>query len=70
MTAGQVAQLQELDKCWNLSLFFSTWVRSMNVLAKWDASQRLTKREKAWLRRLTHQYRSQIAAMRRNRGTL
>jgi hypothetical protein len=68
MTRGQIAQLRELEKCWNLDRFFSGWVWSMNVIANADPSQDLAKIEKAWLRRLQHQYRHQIAAMRKNRG--
>jgi hypothetical protein len=67
MKNGQVAQLQELSKCY---MYWSAaeWVRQMLTIHKWDRDGELPKGSKAYLRRLTHQYRGQIAAMKRNRG--
>jgi hypothetical protein len=69
MTRGQIAQLQELAKCWNVPRmyegFIHIWLdpfwtdRDGDKMGEWD---------KRRLRRLTHQYRHQIAAMRKNRG--
>jgi hypothetical protein len=63
MTRGQIEQLQDLSKCYLVEpddLFEFEWF--------WytDKSYRLDKYDKAVLRRLTHQYRNQIAAMKRN----
>jgi hypothetical protein len=66
MTNGQIAQLQELSKCYmprrwkawtELQLFWST-----------ELSDRLREWDKKTLRRLWHEYRHQIAAMRKNRA--
>jgi hypothetical protein len=67
MTNGQIAQLQELSKCHCLS----RTDRAFIAVQLWDDPEpigEMTKFSKAWLRRLTHQYRNQIAAMRKNRA--
>ena len=65
MTNGQVAQLQELDKCYGLRR------SDMNFIKAWQyfstEADRMLKGDKADLRCLTHQYRHQIKAMKRNR---
>jgi hypothetical protein len=67
MTNGQLAQFDELGRC-HLSYSARVWVLAMDCLGRWgDDFRPLTKTEKAWLRRLWHQYRHQIRAMRRNR---
>jgi hypothetical protein len=62
MTNGQIAQLQDLSKCY--------WVLDDRFKYGWlwhtDKSYKLDKQDKAILRRLTHQYRNQIAAVKRN----
>jgi hypothetical protein len=63
MTRGQIAQLQELRVCHNLPRRTMEWL----VVCGWDTERRLSKSEKAHVRYLTHQYRHQIAAMRKNR---
>jgi hypothetical protein len=65
MTRGQIAQLQDLSKCYMPldDRFTYGW------LWQTDRSYRLDKQDKAILRRLTHQYRNQIAAMKRNQRT-
>jgi hypothetical protein len=72
MTNGQIAQLQELSKCWNLPCGAKRWIPEQLKIATWDAedgtSTHLSDYLKWVLRRLTHQYRGQIAAMKRNRG--
>jgi hypothetical protein len=65
MKPAQIAQLQELEKCYMPKRYFSDmlWVRWMlkeNIPAD--------KHNKGFLRYLTHQYRHQIAAMKKNRG--
>jgi hypothetical protein len=68
MTNGQIAQLQELSKCW-LKPVDKKWLRFLTfqwdgeyfALTKWDTW------DKQLLRRLWHEYRHQIAAMRKNR---
>jgi hypothetical protein len=65
MTNGQIARLQELSKCYmasNLDYGLFHYMYSN------DHSLKMSIGEKAWLRRLTHQYRNQIAAIRRNQG--
>lgn len=66
MTNGQIAQLQELSKCRCLSrddsAFIAVWL--------WDDPEpagKMSALAKAWLRRLWHQYRHQVNAMKRNR---
>jgi hypothetical protein len=60
MTNGQIAQLQDLSKCY-LPRYEKGWVERMITFVT-----PLSKYEKAWLRRLTHQYRNQIKAIKRN----
>jgi hypothetical protein len=64
MKPGQIRQLQDLSKCYGLSKYDRAWIHSM---LNFFADDRLSKPEKADLRTLTHQYRNQIAAMRKNR---
>jgi hypothetical protein len=62
MTNGQIAQLQELGKCYmkrrdaSILYYLGTW-----------GEKPFTENAKYWLRRLMHQYAGQIAAMKRNR---
>jgi hypothetical protein len=61
MKPSQIAQLQDLNKCYMKGL------ENLNV--EWELRYTdlpLTKYGKKWLRRLTHQYRNQIAAVKRN----
>jgi hypothetical protein len=62
MTPGQIAQLQELSKCW-MTRRDANITRGLSV----EPQLPMNKWEKRWLRRLTHQYRGQIAAVRKNR---
>lgn len=66
MTNGQIAQLQDLIKCHNMPRgdrgFVLIWLTPF-----WSSDAKMNKWEKGWLRRLTHQYRYQIAAMKKNR---
>jgi hypothetical protein len=62
MTNGQLKQFQDLSKCYMRQpergwVWRKFYVRDGIELAKW---------EKATLRRLTHQYRNQIRAVKRN----
>lgn len=66
MTNGQIVQLQELGRCW-MVLEKDRMDLSWLTMWEWEANERLTPNDKALLRRLTHQYRHQIAAMRKNR---
>jgi hypothetical protein len=69
MTRGQIAQLQELSKCYGLRRFDKAFVASWLEPFDWGSpAVTMGAFEKAWLRRLWHQYRHQIAAMRKNRG--
>jgi hypothetical protein len=65
MKPQQIAQLQELAGCWMPKRFFSDmlWVRRML-----ETNPKADKHKKEFLRYLWHQYRHQIAAMRKNRG--
>jgi hypothetical protein len=63
MKPGQIAQLQELARCWNVPAM--TWV-DWTLLGA-DVGYKMDKQDKRWLRRLWHAYRGQIAAMRKNR---
>jgi hypothetical protein len=67
MTNGQIAQLQELARCWCLLPGYKGWVRSKVAGLKWFAWEKLTRYEKMLLRRLWHAYRGQIRQMRKNR---
>jgi hypothetical protein len=65
MKPGQIAQLQDLSKCY-MRQEEAAWVRlTIDPLWGW-LSKPLRKNQKAWLRRLTHQYRHQIKAVKRN----
>jgi hypothetical protein len=64
MTNGQIAQLQDLSKCTGLRRFDVLCVQEWRLGEYSDT--RMDKTQKAWLRRLTHQYRNQIAAVKRN----
>jgi hypothetical protein len=65
MTNGQIAQLQDLKKCHLVGedLFY------FEFLYYTDKKWKLDKWNRHILRRLTHQYRNQIMAMRKNRQT-
>jgi hypothetical protein len=63
MTRAQIAQLQELAKCWNLPRWDANFVRGWLTIPE----ERWGKLEKQIFRRLAHLYRHQIAAMRKNR---
>lgn len=64
MTNGQIQQLQDLSKCTGLERYDENFVKAWWFFA--NEAERMGKREKAWLRRLTHQYRNQIQAIKRN----
>jgi hypothetical protein len=68
MTRGQIAQLQELDKCHFHPRHNrrDKWI--IQGIALNEKTDKLNQWERAQLRRLWHQYRHQIAAMRKNRG--
>lgn len=72
MTNGQIAQLQELSKCY-MPRRSKEWVDGMLWISKKDLQDGLrtvlVESGKATLRRLWHQYRHQVAAMRKNRVT-
>lgn len=63
MTRGQIAQLQELSKCY-MVWPDSEWLHWMMFCL--DCGAYMSKCDKADLRRLWHQYRHQVAAMRKN----
>ncbi len=68
MTRGQIAQLQELSKCYGLprgdKAFVQIWLEPFG----WGPpAMKMDEYYKAQLRRLTHQYMPQIKAMRKNR---
>jgi hypothetical protein len=62
MTPGQIAQLQELSKCW-MTRRDAAITRGLSF----EPQLPMNKFEEHWLRRLMHQYRGQIVAMRKNR---
>jgi hypothetical protein len=68
MKPGQIAQLQELSKCYfhPRHNYRDKWI-SMGIALN-EKSEKLNKWEKEQLLRLSHQYRDQIAAMRKNRA--
>jgi hypothetical protein len=68
MKPQQIAQLQELDKCHFHPRHNrrDKWI--IQGIALNEKTDKLNKWERAQLRRLWHQYRHQIAAMRKNRG--
>jgi hypothetical protein len=63
VTNGQVAQLRELAKCWNLPRWDARW-----VIGRLALDEPLGRMDKALIRKLRHVYRNQIAAMKKNRG--
>jgi hypothetical protein len=65
MKNGQIAQLQELSKCHCLPRVDKAFVK---IWSEPPFNEPLKGIYAAWLRRLWHQYRGQIAAMKRNRG--
>jgi hypothetical protein len=67
MKPSQIAQLQDLSRCY-MRPSESDWVRQMLAIHKLGRLIGLPKRSKAWLRRLTHQYRNQIRACKRNQS--
>jgi hypothetical protein len=64
MTNGQIAKFQELNKCHCLRRSEKAFI---NLNLFYDDGEALSTAAKLWLRRLWHQYRHQIRAMRRNR---
>jgi hypothetical protein len=64
MTNGQIQRLQELRKCSCLPRLAKPWIEFW-LENTWGVD-RMDKYAKADLRSLTHQYRHQIAAIRRN----
>ncbi len=74
MTNGQIAQLQELRRCYMPSLndevFVDIWnsYQEPEFIDAWGyINPKMGKQAKAVLRRLMYQYRHQIKAMKRNR---
>jgi hypothetical protein len=68
MKPSQIAQLQDLSKCY-MPPVLKRWVVQMLHIGKvlqFEYPYFLEPAEKARLRRLTHQYRNQIAAIKRN----
>jgi hypothetical protein len=70
MKPGQIAQLQELERCYiaypqRWQPDYRRWLDYMILGLPFNIQ--MTKLDKKWLRRLWHQYRHQIAAMRKNR---
>jgi hypothetical protein len=66
MTRGQIAQLQDLSKCYmprRPKAFVKIWLEPF-----FDDGNFMDKYDKAYLRTLTHQYRHQIAAIKRNQA--
>jgi hypothetical protein len=64
MTNGQIAQFKELNKCHCIPKADRDWLDFFH----WDRyTIDLNENGKKWLRRLWHEYRHQIAAMKRNR---
>jgi hypothetical protein len=69
MTNGQIAQLRELSKCW-MPFHYRRWVNALLHIGdalQFEFPYSMDKFEERRLRRLTHQYRHQIKAMKRNR---
>jgi hypothetical protein len=64
MTPGQIARLQELSKCY----MSRRYANILRWLSYGTPSDHFGQSHKYWLRRLTHQYRNQIAAIKRNQG--
>lgn len=70
MTNGQIAQLRDLSKCFMprrdrafLNFLLFNWTTNEIAL---DRSYRFDDEDKIILRRLTHQYRNQIRAIKKN----
>ena len=69
MTNGQLKLLQDLNKCY-MPRYWQTWVRQTLWVGAADMGNfTLKEYEKRKLRSLTHQYRNQIKAMKRNQVT-
>jgi hypothetical protein len=66
MTRGQIAQLQELSKCY-MPRRDKAWLKYLS-LDWYVQGLEFIKDNKKQLRRLRHVYRNQIAAMKKNRG--
>jgi hypothetical protein len=69
MTPGQIAQLQDLSKCYmprSAKAFVQIWLDPYFTPA--PEKERMDKTSKMQLRMLTHQYRHQIAAVKRNQA--
>jgi hypothetical protein len=63
MTRGQITQIQDLGKCWGVPTL------AMLALYRFGELDRpLYRNEKRWLKGMTHQYRNQIAAVKRNQA--
>lgn len=65
MTNGQIAQLQDLSKC---SCLPPNIKAAIDFDLKYPDSFVMSKKAKLRFRRLTHLYRHQIAAIKRNRN--
>jgi hypothetical protein len=64
MKPSQIAQLQDLSKCTGLRRFDALCLKEWRLDEFRDEC--MDKAQKAWLRRLTRQYRNQIKAVKRN----
>jgi hypothetical protein len=62
MTNGQIRKLQELSKCYLVG-FDRSWLVFLQSVGEY----KMDSWDKPILRRLWHQYRHQIKAMKRNR---
>ena len=65
MTQGQIQRLQDLSKCSNLPYLMNEWV-TIKLLLDAAGVAPMDEWDKLWLRRLTHLYRNQIRAIKRN----
>jgi hypothetical protein len=68
MKPGQIAQLQELRKCYGLPRLATPWINFW-LENTWGVDK-MDKYAEADLRRLWHAYRGQIRQMRKNRARL
>jgi hypothetical protein len=66
MKPEQIARLQELRKCCGLPRYGREWVSWLLLGA--ECNYKMDKLDGSIVRRLSHQYRHQIAAMRKNRA--
>jgi hypothetical protein len=72
MTRGQLAQLQDLSKCYFPRYSYAgqfTWMYNAlisHLPSDLLAKEKLSKWQKGYIRKLTHQYRHQIRAVKRN----